>query len=199
MTAEEKVDKYIEKHPAWNDQLSVLRSVFQASELKEEVKWGAPHYTYNGKLVAGLAAFKNHCAIWFHQGVFLKDEKKMLMNAQEGVTRGLRQWRFDQNESIDNKLVKSYVEEAIQNCKDGKEIKPQRKKIEVVVPAELSDAFKKNKTAHQAFNAMTPGKQKEYANYISEAKREATKLSRLEKILPMIEAGGGLYDKYKNC
>jgi uncharacterized protein YdeI (YjbR/CyaY-like superfamily) len=46
---------------------------------------------------------------------------------------------------------------------------------------------------------MTPGKQREYCEYISEAKRDATKLKRLEKIIPMIIEGVGLNDKYKNC
>lgn len=50
-----------------------------------------------------------------------------------------------------------------------------------------------------SFNALPPGKQKEYTNYISEAKQEKTKISRVEKIKPMMAAGGGLNDRYKNC
>lgn len=81
MTPTEKVTAYLQKHSKWTEQLEQLRLIFQQTELKEEVKWGSPTYTLNGKLVAGMAAFKNHYAIWFHQGVFLTDLKKKLINA----------------------------------------------------------------------------------------------------------------------
>ena len=91
MTDSEKVSTYITKHENWSKELSLLRELFQQTELLEEVKWGSPTYTSNGKLVAGFAAFKKHYAIWFHQGVFLKDPYNVLNNAQEGKTKALRQ------------------------------------------------------------------------------------------------------------
>jgi uncharacterized protein YdeI (YjbR/CyaY-like superfamily) len=63
----------------------------------------------------------------------------------------------------------------------------------------LKDAFGSDKTFKAAYNNLTPGKQREYAAYVSEAKREATQLSRITKIIPMIKEGKGLHDKYKNC
>ncbi|MAO11292.1 MAG: hypothetical protein CMC07_10510 [Flavobacteriaceae bacterium] len=198
MDASKKVTAYIEKHEKWRDELSKLRSLFQQTELTEEVKWGAPAYTLNGKLVAGLAGFKNHYAIWFHQGVFLKNEEDKLVNAQKGVTKALRQWRFKEGDPIESNLVIKYIQEAIENCIAGKELKPKRKKG-VSIPPLLEEAFKKNATLASAFKKLTPGKQREYANYIAEAKREATKKSRLQKISPMILEGKGLHDKYKNC
>ncbi len=198
MNTTEKVDAYIEKHSQWNGQLKQLRAVFQNTELKEEVKWGSPTYTLDGKLVAGIAAFKNHYALWFHQGVFLKDTHKKLLNAQEGTTRALRQWRFEKGDEIDADLVLEYIRESIENCLAGKEIKPQRKKG-VTIPPFLKSAIDNNKTFKLAFEKLTPGKQREYAAYIGDAKREATKQSRLEKIVPMVLEGIGLNDKYKNC
>lgn len=198
MSASKKVDAYIEKHVNWKDELNAIRAVFHKTELLEEIKWGAPTYTLNGKLVAGLAAFKNHYAIWFHQGAFLKDSKKRLVNAKEGVTRGLRQWRFEVGDTIDSKLILSYLQESIENCLAGKEIKPQRKKG-VILPPLLKTAFKNNSKFSDAFFILTPGKQREYASYIDEAKRDETKKSRMEKITPMILQGVGLNDKYKNC
>lgn len=198
MTATEKVDAYIEKHSQWGQQLEALRAVFQKTELEEEVKWGSPTYTLNGKLVAGMAAFKNHYALWFHQGVFLKDPHKKLINAQEGTTRALRQWRFERNDQIDANIVLDYLQKSIENCLAGKEIKPQRKKG-VDIPPFLKSAFGKNKAFKTAFEKLTPGKQREYAAYIADAKRETTKRSRLDKMVPMVLDGLGLNDKYKNC
>ena len=198
MKDSEKVSAYIKKHSKWSSQLAVFRSIFLKTELLEEIKWGSPTYTLNGKLVAGMAAFKNHYAVWFHQGVFLKDTQNKLVNAQEGTTKALRQWRFEDGDKIDKELVHDYIQEAISNCIAGKEIKPERKQG-VSIPTFLNDALKRNTGFSEAFKKLTPGKQREYAGYIAEAKREATKQSRLEKIIPMVQEGKGLHDKYKNC
>ena len=66
MTDSQKVDQYLKKHSQWTEQLSTLRALFLNTELKEEIKWGAPAYTLNGAIVSGLGAFNNHYAIWFH-------------------------------------------------------------------------------------------------------------------------------------
>lgn len=195
----EKVTQYIEKHTKWSALLSEIREVLKTTPLLEEVKWGAPSYSFNNKILIGLGAFKNHMGIWFHQGVFLKDKQNKLQNAQEGKTKALRQWRFEENDTIDTELLLSYVEEAIENCKAGKEVKPERKKKAVTVGPILSDALDNDTSLKKAFNALTPGKQREYAEHIASAKREATKVCRLEKIMPMILSGQGLHDKYKNC
>lgn len=200
MNDSEKIDLYIKKHVRWSENLTTLRKVYLNTELKEEVKWGAPAYTLNGNIVSGLGAFKNHYAIWFHQGVFLKDTKKQLVNAQEGKTQALRQWKFTSESNIDIDLIRSYILEAIENCKAGKKLTPTTKaKKEIVIPKLLETAFKNNKQLKVSFNQLSPGKQREYAEYIETAKREATQLARLEKITPMILENKGLYDKYKNC
>ncbi len=198
MSDSEKIYNYIQKNSHWEEELTLLRSIFQKTELKEEVKWGIPAYTLNGSLVAGLGAFKNHYAIWFHQGVFLKDIQKQLVNAQDGKTKAMRQWKFTVENTIDSKLVLAYIIEAIANAKAGKKVKPQQKK-ELIIPPLLLEAFKNNKKLNNQFNKLTPGKQREYTEHIGSAKREATQISRLEKCTPLILDGKGLYDKYKNC
>lgn len=107
--------------------------------------------------------------------------------------------RFKSIDDINESAVLSYVKEAIENQRLGKEIKPERKSKTVEVPDELKAVFKSDTALQNAFKALTPGKQREYCEHVSSAKREATKLSRIEKITPMILQGLGLYDKYKNC
>ncbi len=198
MSDSEKILEYIQKNSHWEKELTLLRSIFQKTELKEEVKWGIPAYTLNGSLVAGLGAFKNHYAIWFHQGVFLKDAQKQLFNAQDGKTKAMRQWKFTSEDSIDSKLIMAYILEAIVNAKAGKKIKPQAKK-EIEIPSLLKEAFKKNQQLANQYSKLSLGKQREYSEHIVSAKREATQISRLEKCIPLILEGKGLYDKYKNC
>jgi len=198
MQRAKSVDDYIQKHPDWEDALNKLRKTLQATELEETVKWGAPCYTLEGKNVVGLAAFKEYVGLWFHQGVFLKDPDGVLVNAQEGTTKALRQWRFAGAKEIKVGRIKAYVKEAIENQRAGKAVKPDRAKP-VVVPGELKAALAKQPKAKRAFAALTKGKQREYADYISSAKRAETKASRIAKTLPMIAAGVGLNDKYRSC
>jgi uncharacterized protein YdeI (YjbR/CyaY-like superfamily) len=198
MTDSEKVNSYIQKHQRWSSHLEQLREIFQRTELLEEVKWGSPTYTLNSKLIAGFAAFKNHYAIWFHQGVFLRDKDKKLVNAQEGKTKALRQWKFTEGDKIEDDIVLKYLQEAIENSLAGKELKPVRK-TGISIPEFLQKELDRNSSFKKAFNSLTPGKKREYAEYIDTAKRQETKISRLKKIIPMILEGKGLHDKYKNC
>ena len=192
-----RVAAWLEKHQQWQAHLTKLRDILLSTELTETVKWGSPTYTLEGKNVISLAAFKNHCGLWFHQGVFLKDAGKKLVNAQDGKTKALRQWRWQADQKIELPLVKAYIREAIENQRAGKVLKPEVKKLQI--PEELRQALDKNKILAKQFASLTAGKQREYAEHIASAKRQATRLSRLEKITPMIAAGQGLNDKYGNC
>lgn len=192
------VDEYIESNEHYGEALTILRNLINSTELKEAIKWSAPVYDLNGKNVVGLGAFKNHFGIWFFNGVYLKDENKYLVNAQE-KTKALRQMRFSSINDINKDVVLAYLKEAIENQRQGLEIKPERTKKEVVIPIELENALKANSKLKAVFKTFSPSKQREYCNHIATAKREATKQSRLQKILPLLLIGAGLHDKYKNC
>ena len=193
------VEEYIETHDNFSEELTFLRDIINSTEMEETLKWSAPVYTINDKNVVGLGAFKNHFGIWFFNGVFLKDEQNLLVNAQEGKTKALRQMRFSLINDINKHTVLHYVKEAITNQKAGKEIKPDRTKKETIIPIELQQALDNDLNYAEAFDILSLGKQREYCEHITTAKRDATKLSRLEKIKPMILSGVGLHDKYKNC
>lgn len=179
----------------WAEELDLLHTILAKTELVETVKWGGPTFTVNGKNVLATGGFKNYFTVWFHNGVFLKDQYKVLVNANEGVTKGLRQWRFYSKDDIDEKRILEYVNEAIENEKAGLKIKPEKTKV-AEIPEILKLALAKNKLS-ETFSALSPYKQKEFVEYIGTAKREETKVLRLEKIIPMIQSGIGLNDKYK--
>jgi len=191
-------EEYIFSQDYWQDALLLLRDTILSTKLAETVKWGAPVYTFEGKNIVGLGAFKSYVAIWFFQGALLKDEKKKLMNAQEGKTKALRQWRFFSKEEIEGELgtILAYLEEAILNQKQGKRIRPAINKP-LRIPKELTTLFSTNQTVKTDFHSLSLSKQREYAEYISEAKRAETKQKRLEKIIPLIREGKGLHDKYR--
>ena len=193
------VEEFIQKHSQWESQLKTLRSILKETDLEESIKWGAPVYGFGTKNVIGLGAFKSYVGLWFFNGVFLKDEAKVLENANEEKTKALRQWRFYEGDVIDKSMVKNYVLEAIDNQKNGREITADRSDKALIIPTELASALKADKTLKSSFEKLTLAKQREYTDHISSAKQEKTKISRLEKALPLINEGKGLYDKYKNC
>src|SRR5262245_17704911 len=87
------VDIIMEMEP-WVKEVLLLRDIALSVGLEETIKWGGPAYTYQGKNVLGIGGFKNWACFWFFQGAYLSDPAKVLVNANEGRTRGLRQWRF---------------------------------------------------------------------------------------------------------
>jgi len=180
----------------WSEELDKLRSILIKVDLDIAIKWGAEVFTYNGKNVISYGGFKNFFTIWFYNGVFLKDKYKVLVTASEGKTKSLRQWRFTSMDEIDEKKILEYVKEAIAIEEKGLKIKPEKHEP-IPVPELLAKALSKDKKLKSAFEKLTSGKQKEYSLYIDEAKQEATKLKRIDKIAPMILEGMGLNDKYK--
>jgi len=194
-----KVKEYFEKKHQWSKELALMRKILLEAPLKETIKWGAPTYTFNGKNIVGMAAYKNYCGLWFFQGALLKEKHNVLHNAQEGKTKVMLQWRFHTISEIDINLIKEYVLEAIENQKQGKEIKPIRKTKLLMIPELLQNELESNQSLKENFEKFSSSKKREYASYISEVKRETTKLSRLSKIIPMILNGAGLHDKYRNC
>ena len=190
------VDDYVASRQLWQDEIKRLREILLSTDLTEEVKWGGPCYTYDGKNVVGLAGFKSYFGLWFHQGALLNDKNKVLINAQEGTTKALRQWRMHSAKDIKPATIKAYVSEAISLVKFGKKIGPQKKKP-LVVPPELKQALAKNAKARKGFYALRLGLQRDYTDHVASAKREETKQKRIEKILPMLVVGKGLHDKYR--
>ncbi|HKL90473.1 MAG TPA: YdeI/OmpD-associated family protein [Allomuricauda sp.] len=196
MDKSEKLEAYYVKEHPFKDGIGLLRGIALKTEAKEDFKWSIPVYTLNNKNVFGICKFKNHFGIWFFNGVFLKDPKKVLENAQEGKTKGMRHWKFQSLDQVDEKTVLGYMKEALDNQKKGLEVKAEKTK-KVEIPELLKLELAKDAALKTAFEKFTPYKQKEFCEYIAEAKQEKTKLRRLEKILPMIKEGIGLHDGYR--
>ncbi len=190
----EKENKWDSSH-LWTEELDILKAIIAKTPLVETIKWGAPVYTYNRKNVLGVLGFRNFLTLWFYKGFFLKDEAGILVNAQEGTTKSMRQWRFTNKAEINEKLILHYITEAIEIEKAGLEIKPAKKVI--AVPAALQAALDADTDFAIAFSKLTQGRQNDYNEHIASAKQEKTQLARLGKIKPMILEGKGLHDKYK--
>lgn len=180
----ENVDDYIKNHQEFSDLLISLRNILKEKPLEETIKWGVPTYVYKKKNLLGLGAFKNHVSIWFFQGALLKDKHQLLRNAQEEKTKAMRQIRFESIGEIDSKILGSYTIESIEYQRQGIVIKPTKKTSDIIIPIELKTVFSKTSGLEKSFGQLTAGKQREYIEHIISAKKEVTKLSRIEKIIP---------------
>ncbi len=189
------VEEYIEEHNNWNEELVLLRTIISKTKLKETIKWNSPVYTFSGKNVLGIGAFKTYFGLRFYKGVFLEDKEKVLINAQEGKTKAMRQWRFVAITAINEALILRYINEAIAVQNNGMLIPKEKKDLSV--PILLQEVLNADDVLDNAFEAFTAYKKKEFCEYISEAKREATKKRRIEKCIVLILQGIGLHDKYR--
>ena len=192
-----EIEQYIDAKQHWRGELMFLRALLLETGMEETIKWGAPVYCKDGKNIVGICAFKDYVGLWFFQGGLLEDKEKRLMNAQEGKTKALRQWRFKFIQELikDKALIQSYIQEAIANHDAGKAIKPERGKTKkpLIIPAELEIAFLEDEALKNSFNTLSLSHKRTFADYISEAKRNSTKERRLKKIIPMILEGRGLW------
>jgi uncharacterized protein YdeI (YjbR/CyaY-like superfamily) len=164
-----------------------------ACKLEETIKWGQPCYTINDKNIVLIAPFKAHCDLGFFNGAVLKDEKQLLVAAGKH-TQGSRQMRFTSLKEIEQSksIIRKYIKEAIENEKNGvKLIQTQKNEIEV---EELDTIFKKDVPFKKAFTALTPGRQRAYLIYFSDAKQSETRIARIEKNKAGILAGRGIND-----
>ncbi len=197
MTSDKKIEAYFALEHPLREAICVLREIAGKTSAVVTFKWGVPVYTINNKNIFAILRFKSHFVIWFYNGVYLTDPKKVLENAQDGKTKAMRHWKFYREIEIDRAGVLAYFEEAIENQVKGREWKPERKSKAMVPPPMLSLALDQNQAIKEAFDKLTSYKKREYCEFISEAKLAKTRKSRLEKILPMISKGVGLNDKYK--
>ncbi len=106
-------DAFFEGLTQWRAEAEKLRAILLACGLDETVKWGGPVYTAEGRNVVGLAAFKSYFGLWFFDGARLADKQGVLVNAQEGKTKSMRQWRMTKASDIKPAAIKAYVKEAL--------------------------------------------------------------------------------------
>lgn len=192
------VDQYILDLDKWQEEVIILRDMMLNLGLSETIKWGTPTFTWENKNVVSIAAFKSYVGLWFFQGGLLKDEEKLLVNAQEGKTKTMLQWRFYSIDQIVQSPVTDYILESIEHFRQGLTVKPEATtKQELSIPAQLLVTISSDENLYKNWNSLSPSSKKEYIEYIAAAQKEETKLRRIEKIVPLILQLKGLHDIYK--
>jgi len=213
-----KVDAYISNARKWGKELEKLRMIMLDCGLTEELKWGAPCYSYptgssrrpRGKgqkqpqkntNILIMGELKDCCLLSFFKGALLQDAVGVLAKPGEH-TRTARVIRFTNVHEIAKMapLLKSYIYEAIEVELAGlKPVNPDtdKKNTGEPIPEEFFKTLHKNPALKTAFEALTPGRQRAYLLYFSAPKQSRTRVSRIEKYVQQILDGIGLNDHYK--
>lgn len=178
----------------WRDELTALRHLVLESGLTEDLKWGMPCYTVNGKNILMVAAFKEYCSLSFFKGSLMEDADNVLVSPGEN-SQAMRYMKFTNLAEIvaNQEQIKTYITEAITIEKTGKKV--QFKKEPEPMPDELLTAFEKYAGLKEAFEALTPGRQRAYILYFTQSKESKTRMNRIEKCREKILNGQGLNDR----
>ena len=190
-----KVDAFLSRADKWQEEFEKLRMIVLDCQLTEELKWGNPCYTFQKSNVVLIHGFKEYCALLFFKGALLQDASGILIQQTENVQAG-RQIRFTSITEIveQESLLKAYIYEAIEVEKAGLKVN-YKKATEFSVPEEFISKLETVPGLQDAFDALTPGRQRAYLLYFSAPKQSKTREARIEKYLPQILAGKGLNDQ----
>ncbi|WP_377701274.1 YdeI family protein [Pseudoduganella sp. UC29_71] len=189
-----KVDAYVDKAGPWQAAVRNMRAIALDCELNEELKWGVPCYTLNDANIVLLHTFKEYCAILFFKGALLKDEEGVLVQQTKNV-QAARQIRFTSASQVDElkAVVKAYIQEAIGVEKAGLQVE-FKETADFDMPEEFQAKLDDLPQLQEAFEALTPGRQRAYLLHFASAKQSRTRSARVEQCIPHILAGKGLKD-----
>jgi uncharacterized protein YdeI (YjbR/CyaY-like superfamily) len=187
-----KVNGFFKQAQKWREEFQKLRIVCLACGLTEELKWGKPCYTHQGNNIVLIHGFKDYCALLFFKGALLKDPNGILIQQTANV-QAARQIRFTSVQEIVKmqSILKSYIKRAIEVEKAGLEV-AYKKTSQFATPEEFQKRLDKSAALKNAFNALTPGRQRAYLLYFSTAKQSTTREARVEKCMLQILEGKGL-------
>jgi len=192
VTMNAKVDAYVVQARQWREIIEQLRTIAMDCGLTEEFKWGKPCYSFEGTNIVVIQGFKAYCALLFMKGYLLSDPENVLIKTGENTKVG-RQIRFATAEDVAalEPVLKAYIREAVAAEQSGLKVEIDKS---LPAPAELRDTFDEIPALKEAFDALTPGRQRAYIIYFSAPKQSQTRQLRIEKNIERILNGKGLND-----
>lgn len=195
MARDPRIDAYIAKAADFARPVLVhIRETVHAAQpgLDEAIKWGMPHFIYKGKNLAGMAAFKAHCAMVIHgdgrQGDAMGQYGKI---ASTDDLPGVAE--------IKAKLLAARDRIDAEGSALKKKSAPRQPKPEIAMPPELAAALAANAAAKATYDGFSPSARREYLEWITEAKTEATRAKRIAQAIEWIAEGKKRNWKYERC
>ena len=188
-----EVDACIRRSEKWPEEMTDLRPILLSCGLTEEIKWGKPCYSHEGRNIVILQEMKEFLALMFFKGSLLNDPEGVL-EEQGPNSRSARRIPFTSVEDVARlaDTVKEYIDEAIDVEEAGKKVGPPP---ELLLVAELQSRLDQDPALKAAFESLTPGRQREYNLYFSGARQAKTRAARVEKYAWKILDGKGFRDR----
>lgn len=188
------VDAYLADSERWPDEIAAIRPLLLSRGLVETIKWGKPCYCIDDdENVVLLQEFVDHLALMFFRGVLLEDREQVL-DAQGPNTHGPKRIKFTSVGDVESLagVVTEYVDEAIHHVRVGTDLPPRP---EEALAIELQERLADDDQLAEAFDELTPGRQREYNLHISAAKQAETRNRRIDRVVPRILERKGLRDR----
>ena len=178
----------------WAVGLAELRRLALGAGLVEMVKWGHPCYMHAGRNILIFGAFRENYRLTFFNASLMKDPEAV-MEKQGAFTRRPDMIRFTTNAQVDEMapVLLAYIAEAKGYAQAG--IRAPRTASEIEAPEELVEALDSDPELAEAFNNLTPGRQKSYLINLNSAKTTATRTKRIIGFRSKILAGMGALDR----
>jgi len=182
-----KVDWFFDKDSEWKEAYEKLRIICLDCGLTEELKWGQPCYTLNNANIVLIHGFKEYCALLLFKGALLNDPEGILVQQTENV-QSPRQIRFTSAREIVKlePVLKSYIQNAIDIEKAGLKVELKKTK-DFTVPEEFQTKLDGSPALKAAFEALTPGRQRNYLFHFSKPKLSKTREERVEPMANRLE------------
>ena len=182
-----------DKSKRWHKETTLLREILLECDVNETIKWKRPCFTHQGKNICIIQNMKDFLALLFFKGALLNDPEGVL-EVQGPNSRLDYRMRFTSTQEVLDMThwIKGFVEQAIENEKSGRKVEMSTR---VDYPQELVDGFSIDPEFKMAFGGLTPGRQRGYILYFSNAKQSATRTRRIEKYRSKILAGKGMLDR----
>jgi uncharacterized protein YdeI (YjbR/CyaY-like superfamily) len=199
-TRDPRIDAYIASAAPFAEPiLQHVRELVHAAcpDVEETMKWSMPTFVHAGGILAGMAAFKQHASFgyWKHALVLGEDAPRDGMGSY-GKLASLR-------DLPPKRQVLADIRKAMQLNEAGAKAPAARKaaspKTPAAMPEDMATALKRNRAAKAAFDAFPPGAQREYVDWIVEAKRPETRQKRLAQAVEWIAEGKRRHWKYERC
>ncbi len=191
---DKRIDAYIaHAQPFARPILKHLRTVIHQAcpDVQETIKWGFPHFNYKDEMMCSMASFKEHCTVGFWKASLMKD-KTLRKNAESQSSMGHLGKITSMDDLPSDKKLTAYIKEAAKLNETGAKVKraaaPKEKK-ELLVPEYFLAAVKKNKKASAVFEGFSYSNKKEYVEWVTEAKTEETRESRLATTVEWLAEG----------
>lgn len=194
-----RVDAYIAQSAEFAQPiLAHLRALVHAAcpEVEEAMKWSFPHFMYKGMLCS-MAAFKAHCAFGFWKAELLMGEDDVRREAMGHFGRIVAL-----SDLPPKRVLTAYIRQAMKLNDDGVAVPARARPATprpLDIPADLSAALDAVPAARQHFDGFSPSKQRDYADWLNEAKTEATRTRRREQAVAWIAEGKSRNWKYEKC